>query len=197
MTPINLAAWALVAFTIGVFVGAVWRQTLQAVAASAAIVGVLLTVSYVWLSNWMVSIGSVIIKPGVSQVSDVVIGALNTGSLPNEKAIAPSGSWLLRGWITDPRGSILPSLKAQQILDKAGPVKLTVANEKIGQLPWLIEHHYSYWISYQPAARYWGDQIIEGGILVLAALAIAFASQFLIRQHKNVPIVKKWRSTSA
>ena len=187
LTPINLAAWALFSFMLGVFVGAIWRQTLQAIATSAALIGALIVASFVWMDNWILSIGAMAFQPGANQVRDVIIGSLNTGAIPGGNAVGPPGSWLVRSWIAGPGGSVLSSQTSQSILAQADSVKLTVANENVGQLPWLIAHHYSYWVSFQPATRYWGFQSIESGTLVIASLVLVAATYYLLRQRKLAP----------
>jgi hypothetical protein len=44
------------------------------------------------------------------------------------------------------------------------------ASHQYNQVAWLTSHHYSYWISYQPAGRYWWFQLAAGAGLIIVAL---------------------------
>jgi hypothetical protein len=57
------------------------------------------------------------------------------------------------------------------------------ANGKVGPSRWLSVHHYIYWVSYQPASRFWIFQIIAAAILIGMAALLAFATVRLVRRR--------------
>jgi hypothetical protein len=57
------------------------------------------------------------------------------------------------------------------------------ANGKVGPSRWLSAHHYIYWVSYQPASRFWVFQIIAAAILIVLAVLLAFATVRLVRRR--------------
>jgi hypothetical protein len=57
------------------------------------------------------------------------------------------------------------------------------ATGKVGPLHWLSVHHYIYWVSYQPASRFWIFQVIAAAILVVLAALLVFATVRLVRRR--------------
>jgi hypothetical protein len=48
---------------------------------------------------------------------------------------------------------------------------------------WLTQQHYTMWTAYQPDARFWHFQLIEGGwLLALSAILVA-AAIWLVRRR--------------
>ena len=51
-------------------------------------------------------------------------------------------------------------------------------------MAWLTRLHDSFWVSYQPASRYWIFQLVLAGGTLLAALLLAVATIALIRRRR-------------
>jgi hypothetical protein len=77
-----------------------------------------------------------------------------------------ASSWVISGWWTGPNGQRVTSERQIIALLNGGPHP--------GYTPWTI---------YQPAARYWQFQFIEGGWLLVLSLLLIAASIWLIRRR--------------
>jgi hypothetical protein len=90
--------------------------------------------------------------------------------------------WTVDRWWTGPGGH---RLTAAQIYDVAGRMKAAAGRTgtDADAQRWLAQHHYSALISYQPAARYWPFQLIEGGWLLALAVALGAATIWLVRRR--------------
>ncbi len=170
-----LVAWTLFALALGTFLGALIGRTVAAMAVTAATVGGLLVVSFVWLVHQLEAFGALattrIMPMGLN------IGQLNQpGSLFN----GPVGSWLVRAWFTGPDGKRLSVAAAYNVIGRmyGGP-----ATGKVGPSRWLSVHHYIYWVSYQPASRFWIFQTFAAAILIGIAVLLAFATVRLVRRR--------------
>jgi hypothetical protein len=87
----------------------------------------------------------------------------------------PGGGYLLRGWLTDHAGHVAPGF----LITHDGGIMLpggqlgtalstgSAASERV----WLTAHHYTYWISYQPAGRLLIFQAAWAGALLAVAIA--------------------------
>jgi hypothetical protein len=153
-----LAAWTLLAFAIGTFAGVAIRQTVKAMAATAAASGVLavflpLLIHPILLAQFAI-----------------------TGPAPYA-SIGARGDLVLDHGLTDPNGSRLTGDSANTISDQ-------VSNLPAGQADiWLSEHHYTYWILYEPANRYWIMQTVEAAGLTILALLISVATIRWVRHR--------------
>jgi hypothetical protein len=171
-----LAAWTLLGLALGTFLGALIGRTVAAMAVTAAIVGGLLVVSFVWLIHQLEAFGALattrIMPMGLS------VGQLN---VPGVQFHGPVGSWLVRAWFTGPGGKRLDAAAASNVIGRMyddGPV-----NWKVGPSRWLSVHHYIYWVSYQPASRFWIFQVIAAAILVALAALLVLATVRLVRRR--------------
>jgi hypothetical protein len=61
--------------------------------------------------------------------------------------------------------------------------KMYSANLSKSPAVWLAQHHDAYWVSYQPANRFWMFQSVEAVILVGLALVLAWGTASLIRRR--------------
>ena len=48
---------------------------------------------------------------------------------------------------------------------------------------WLARHHYTLWVSYQPASRFWSFQLVEGAGLLVLALLMGAAALWTVRRR--------------
>ena len=170
-----LVAWTLFALALGTFLGALIGRTVAAMALTAAIVGGLLVASFVWLVARLEAIGAL-------ATNRLMPMGLNVGQLnvPGSQFNGPVGSWLVRAWFTGQGGKRLSSAAASNVIGRmyGGP-----ATGKVGPLHWLSVHHYIYWVSYQPASRFWIFQVIAAAILVVLAALLVFATVRLVRRR--------------
>lgn len=196
LTRVTLTTWALLAFVLGVCLGAIGRRTLPAIALSAGVVMALLVSAFFWLDNWFLGLGAVQYRPGAGQVTSVVVGSLHRFASSARDAAGPAGSWLVRSWMTNADGHPLSASAAQSVLLRAAVATQSLANDKNATLPWLARHHYTYWVSYQPASRYWLFQSLEGGGLLLLALLIVGATVLTVRQPISMSFFRLTRLIS-
>ena len=164
-TAMTLPAWTLFGLALGTFLGALIGRVVTAMAATTAAVGGLLVAAFWELDHHLLSLGAA--AAPVRPTGGLFLGLLN---MPAEPGFGPTGSWLVRGWITGPRGYQLSTTAASNLENR-----LNAAASKPGsnQAAWMSLHHYTYWLSYQPADRFWYFQAITD--VALAALATAFA----------------------
>jgi hypothetical protein len=47
------------------------------------------------------------------------------------------------------------------------------------QAAWIAHHHFTLWVSYQPAGRFWLLQSVEGGACLLLALLLGAATVWM------------------
>jgi hypothetical protein len=88
----------------------------------------------------------------------------------------PVGSWLVNGWYTSPNGSRLSSQAMHQLIIRA-------VDNSTRQIVWLAQHHYAFWVSYQPANRFWMFQSVEVAVLVGLSVVLAWGTSTLIRRR--------------
>ena len=86
----------------------------------------------------------------------------------------PAGAWLDQGWYTGPDGHRLSNGAVTALLNKHAGTGSA----------WLTRLHDSFWVSYQPASRYWVFQLVLAGGTLLAAAALAVATIALIRRRR-------------
>lgn len=171
--PLVLAAWSVLGLLLGLLVGAVIGRTVAAMAASAVVLGGLAVGATVDFVPRLLSI-SPTMRSGVAPITNT--GALNQASWQGN---GPPDSWLVRAWVTGPRGSVLNNTQVMQLtarMYKAGVYKGYVTRKS--PATWLSTHHYTYFLAYQPADRFWIFQL--GAVVVLLAVA-ALAAVLAVR----------------
>ena len=147
-TPLTLPMWCLLAVTTGVFLGAVLRKVIPAMAATMVTVGVLAWCGGVWSSA---AVGlSPLRMPWASPASNYIAGPLVSEATPGQ---GPPGAWRIRGWFEGPHGRVLHVNPQSETL-----IPLRTSNPT----HWLALHHITYWLSYQTPARYWVVQRCGG-----------------------------------
>lgn len=176
MTPV----WTLFALTLGTLVGAVVKRTVAAIATTMVIVGGVLLAVGLYLTR--------IFAIGAVASSRMLLNGMNSGPL-NEMATqgqGPAGSWLARAWYTGPGGHVLGtkaanrvSLHVTSMLDSANGTNNPNAAKR-----WLALHHYTYWVSYQPADHFWILQAVVG-LVLLAVASLCVLGTVRIIQHSR------------
>lgn len=170
-TAVMLPAWALLEFCLGALAGAVIRRTVPAMAVTAAcavviaVAGTGMNLSFPFSSPLPALTGRLLsIAPISAPVSRPLPFVEVGGSATNWAG--PGGTWVLTTWYTGPDGRRLSDGAAWTLVNRIG-----------GNAPaaviWrrLAARHVAYWLSYQPASRYWLFQAAQAAIL--AALAAA------------------------
>jgi hypothetical protein len=158
---VAFAAWTLAAFAIGAFAGAVIRRTVPAMAAA-------LVTSTVLALATAISLRQHYETPLTTQAT---------------KANAPSASaWVLGPFYTGPNGQPVSQSTINHVMQQA-PASVQNSPDPNSFYTWLSLQHYTQWISYQPAARFWHFQLIEGGWLLALSLILIAATVWLVRRR--------------
>ena len=171
-TPLTLPAWVLFALVLGTFLGALIGRTVAAMAATAVGGGGLIVASNLDLVHRLLAIAPLVTSriPPMS----MAIGTLNLTSYAGGGL---SGSWLVRGWVTGTGGRELNGLAASNVMDH---VQSAVARGVTDPTRWLSLHHEAFWVSYQPASRFWIFQGAEGGVLIVLAALLGLATVWCV-----------------
>jgi hypothetical protein len=176
-TPLMLPAWTLLALATGIFLGALTERVVTAMAATAAAAGGLLLGAFWELDHHLLSLGP--LAAHAQPTGGLSIGLLNESAMPG---FGPAGSWLVRGWITGPGGHQLSTTAADNLQNRMYAA-MTKAGNKTDSAAWLSAHHYAYWLSYQPADRFWYFQATTGATLITLAIAFTLMTIWLIRRR--------------
>jgi hypothetical protein len=181
---VAFAAWALVAFAIGVLAGILIRRVVPAMFATLAawsglaiLTGAYLRPHYetplvtsgftplsaAWITGqrWTLH-GKAVSQSAVDHVLNK-LGAIEFA--PGQFGPAPSGP----GQTASGFG---------QTSSAASP-----ASRNVNPVPYLVHHGYAQLISYQPDTRFWPFQWIEAGWLVALSLLLIAATIWLVRRH--------------
>jgi hypothetical protein len=168
----------VLAFAIGVLAGALIRRVVAAMAVTAVATITVASLMYNRLHYWLVG-------QGLRQARDLAFGANGNVGIPSVGPIdihetvgrsvpGPAGAWLDQGWYTGADGHRLSNGAVTALLNKHAGTGSA----------WLTRLHDSFWVSYQPASRYWIFQFILAGGTLLAALLLAVATIVLIRHRR-------------
>jgi hypothetical protein len=153
------AAWTLAAFAIGAFAGAVIRRTVPAMAAA-------LVTSTVLALATVISLRQHYETPLTSNVANA----------------PPASAWVLGSFYTGSNGQSVSQSTIDHMMQQA-PASVQNSPDPNSFQAWLSLHHYTQWISYQPAARFWPFQLIEGGWLLALSLILIAATVWLVRRR--------------
>ncbi len=155
LVPLLFAAWVVLAFTLGVFLGAVIRRILPAMAATLGCYGALLyEVSASWRMHYLAPLH---LMAAVQFQSGGSYGYSVAWATPPQAIMSEGLGW--------PDGRLLS--QAQQAQSGA----------------WMRAHHIVMWITYQPGNRYHTFQAIELGWLLAASALLVAGAIFVIRRR--------------
>jgi hypothetical protein len=173
---VAFAAWALVAFAIGVLAGILIRRVVPAMAAT--------------LAAWS----------GLAVVTGVYLRPHYETPLVTSNFNLPSAAWVIsQRWTR--HGKPVSSSAVNDALQKIGAAQF--APGQFGQIPapgqtalpqssasgnvsptqYLLHHGFTQLTSYQPASRFWPFQWIESGWLLALSLMLIAAAIWLVRRH--------------
>jgi hypothetical protein len=159
-----LAAWTLCALSLGALMGAIVKRVVASMLLATLIVGGLAVASSLYLDR-LLRIGSLV-------TSRIPIAGVNTGTLDRVRQGHPL-IWLLRGWMTGPKGHVLGAQAVSYIENRAFATK--------NPSRWLSLHHDTFWVGYQTASRFWIYQGVVGGILIALAVACGLVTLRVVR----------------
>ncbi len=157
---VAFAGWTLAAFAIGAFAGAVIRRTVPAMAAAL-------------VTSTVLALATAISLRQHYETPLTINGAKPT----------PAGAWVLGSFFTGPDGKPVSQATIDNAMQQMPPAKIQKSSGSDPFGAWLSQHHYTQWISYQPAARFWHFQLIEGGWLLALSLILIAATVWLVRRR--------------
>ena len=162
---IALSAWALAAFSIGCLAGTVIRRIVPAIVITLAVYTGLVAVTGLSLRQRYMT-------PLVTSHLQLVEGP----------KISPLGTnWILSQGYTK-AGRPIGQPAVEQIIREAP----TASSQKgFDPTHYLTQHGYTVWTHYQPAARFWRFQWIEGGWLLALSLLLLVATVWLVRRRAS------------
>jgi hypothetical protein len=171
LTVPGFAAWMLLAVVLGALAGAVLRRTVAAMATACFSIGALLGLASWKLNNALTAVSPLITPASVVAHQDV---ALSPSGAP---VVGPGRSWLIDWWYTGPGGQRLSPSTVETLYSRAGSPKI----QQFGG--WLAVRHYTFWIAYQPAGRYWLFAVAAATVPALLALILAGATIAVLRRN--------------
>jgi hypothetical protein len=155
LSPLLLAGWAVLAFTLGVFLGAAARRTLPAMAATLLCYGAVLhEVAYSWRLQTLAPLHRAF-----------------TVTFHSDRSYSWGGYW----------GQQQPVDISDSLGYRDG--RLLSGREFSHPAAWLRLHHIVMWETYEPASRYHTFQLIELGWLIAASALLIAAAVYLIRRR--------------
>ena len=160
---VTFAAWTLAACAIGALAGMLIRRVVPAIAAAmAAWAGLALAAGMFLRQHYL--------TPLIAHTPDL-----------------PGSAWLIAQWYTGRDGKPLSQAAVSQFLQgyhptvrQAGPNSTLTSLNPTG---YLAQHGYQYWVSYQPASRFWPFQWIESGWLLALSVLLIAATIWLVRHR--------------
>ena len=184
--PATAAGWALLTFMAGVLAGAVLKRVTPAIAATGVGLVALLGAYYAQLYQLLLGFHPRSVPenaaaqwagPGITAEPDRV-GTVPTFIIAGPHQPGPAGALQVSSYYLGPDGRPPAG---------AGAVRLIMgwnqAGRRYDQVAWLTSHHYSYWINYQPAGRYWWFQLGTGAGLIIVALLLGAGAIGLVRRR--------------
>lgn len=156
LVPEVAVGWTVLALALAQPVAVLVRRTVPAMAACAAGFIAVFTLVNWQLRDWLLSLAPEVAR---GQYGNPVAPAMN--------------DLFLRGWLTGPGGGAASS----GVLSKLHSGTVTQADR------WIAQHHYAYWIAYQPHDRLQVFQFAVAALLLAAAAAMTLAATWLLRRH--------------
>jgi hypothetical protein len=157
---IDLAAWTLLAFALGVAAGALIRRTVPAMAAALAVFTGLFFATFMFLREHY----QAPLVAGPAKASTLGFGL----------------DWNWARWWTGPNGQPVSQQTINSVLRHAR-LSGQYGKSPGGATAYLSAHHYAERWLYQPQARYWHFQFIEGGWLLALSLILLAGAIWLVR----------------
>jgi hypothetical protein len=168
-SPGGFLALAFVAFGLGVLAAATIRRTVPAMAASLAVCVGLLGAMVFKFRPWLLSL-----HPATSKTT------FNWGEVP-------ASEYFVRDWWTDAAGRVVPGWPGNGGSFNGlvpAPWGTLVANvSAAARAKWAAAHHFTYWMSYQPADRIGMFHAIWVATLLLVGLLASGLALWQVRSR--------------
>ena len=161
---VAFAAWTLVACSIGALASMLIRRVVPAIAATmAAWAGLALAAGLFLRQHYL--------TPLVAHTPNL-----------------PGSAWIIGSWYTGRNGKPLSQAAVSQFLQGYHPAAATQVGPNsfqttVDPVGYITQHGYMYWVSYQPASRFWPFQWIEGGYLLGLSVLLIAATIWLVRHR--------------
>jgi hypothetical protein len=163
---IDLAAWTLAAFAIGVLAGVLIRRVVPAM--------------FVTLALWI----------GLAFLTGALLRSHYTAPLVTSDPTPPAALVVNQWWTRGGKPASLEMLNqtlrpvgvqavAPEVFEAAPSASTNVGDP----VQYLIKHGYTQVTSYQPASRFWTWQLIEGGWLVPLSVLLIGTTVWLVRRR--------------
>jgi hypothetical protein len=160
---VTFAAWTLAACSIGALAGMLIRRVVPAIAAT--------------MTAWA----------GLALATGLFLRQHYLAPLVTHSPNLPGSAWLISQWYTGRNGKPLSQAAISQFLQgyhpgtqQVGPNSSQTTVDPVG---YITQHGYQYWVSYQPASRFWPFQWIEGGWLLGLSILLIAATIWLVRRR--------------
>jgi ABC-type transport system involved in multi-copper enzyme maturation permease subunit len=156
ITPLGYAAFA---FTLGTAAGVLIRRTVPAMAVTLAIFAVVQVPMPLWVRPNII--------PPAQTIATIDAAQVNFGSLTASAVPGQPGAWVVSSHAINAAGQPVTSLPTSCFPDNPSAKFAGDPGQCMNQLG-IREV-----VDYQPASRYWPLQLIETGIFLALALALA------------------------
>jgi hypothetical protein len=170
LTAITFGGWVLLSFAVGVFAGTAIRRVVPAMAAIAVALAALSGITYWKLNGWLAGLDAVVRHARESFTTAYNSLANSVPELPGGGVVlTPARSWPVSAWLTGPHGQVIDQNTVSSLWSLKAPA----------QAAWIAHRHFTLWVSYQPAGRFWLLQSVEGGACLLLALLLGAATVWM------------------
>ena len=161
---VAFAAWTLAACSIGALASMLIRRVVPAIAATMA--------------AWA----------GLALAAGLFLRQHYLTPLVAHNPNLPGSAWIISSWYTGRNGKPLSQAAVSQFLQGYHPAAATQVGPNsfqttVDPVGYITQHGYMYWVSYQPASRFWPFQWIEGGYLLGLSVLLIAATIWLVRHR--------------
>ena len=161
---VAFAAWTLAACSIGALASMLIRRVVPAIAATMA--------------AWA----------GLALAAGLFLRQHYLTPLVAHQPNLPGSAWIISSWYTGRNGKPLSQAAVSQFLQGYHPAAATQVGPNsfqttVDPVGYITQHGYMYWVTYQPASRFWPFQWIEGGYLLGLSVLLIAATIWLVRHR--------------
>jgi len=161
---VAFAAWTLAACSIGALASMLIRRVVPAIAATMA--------------AWA----------GLALAAGLFLRQHYLTPLVAHQPNLPGSAWIISSWYTGRNGKPLSQAAVSQFLQGYHPAAATQVGPNsfqttVDPVGYITQHGYTYWVTYQPASRFWPFQWIEGGYLLGLSVLLIAATIWLVRHR--------------
>ena len=162
---VAFAAWTLAACSIGALASMLIRRVVPAIAATMA--------------AWA----------GLALAAGLFLRQHYLTPLVAHNPNLPGSAWVISSWYTGRNGKPLSQAAVSQFLQGYHPAAATQVGPNsfqttVDPVGYITQHGYMYWVSYQPASRFWPLQFIETGIYLVLAAGLGWLCVWRVRRRR-------------